>query len=150
MTDTEFDYYNIPNEIRIPALHERHTLTALEILREAIVSGTDRAAEAKLGFAYNRKEKLEIGEIAPEDGRHNYYNRDLDDIVVQVTVRFPRPEKDSKFAKLEETLIRETDEARIAAAEAELARIDAEEANMAQRKAALQMERAKLQDKIKK
>lgn len=141
----DFEWDNIPEEMNIPPLHEKHTLTALEILREAIATGEDRAAEAKIGFAYNRKDWLEIGEIAPASGAHNYYNSSRDDIVVQVTVRMRRPDaKDSKFAKLEETLVQEATEARIAAADAELAAVEAAEAALADRKAKAQAKRDSL------
>jgi hypothetical protein len=147
MTDTEYDYDNIPKEIRIDPLNEKHTFTALNILKDVIRAGADKGAEAKVGFAYERKNVLEIGEIAPENGEHNSYLRNRNDIVLQVTVRFNRDQAPESFAKLEEKLINEEAEARNAAIEAELARIDAEEAQMAQRKAALEAERAKLKAK---
>jgi hypothetical protein len=147
----DFEWDNIPREMNIDPLHEKHTLTALEILREAIRTGTDRAAEAKIGFAYERKDWLEIGEIAPLSGEHNYYNSSRDDIVVQVTVRFPRPdEKDSRFAKLEETLVQEATDARIAAADAELAAVDAAWAALEERKAKAQAKRNAIQEIPKK
>lgn len=147
----DFEWDNIPHEMHIEPLHEKHTLTTLEILREAIRTGSDRAAEAKIGFAYERKDWLEIGEIAPFSGEHNYYNSSRDDIVVQVTIRMSRPdEKDSRFAKLEETLVQEATDARIAAAEAELAAIEADEALLADRKAKAQAKRNKIQADLKK
>jgi hypothetical protein len=141
----DFEWDNIPNEMNIEPLHEKHTLAALDILREAIRTGTDRAAAAKIGFAYERKDWIEVGEIAPISGEHNYYNSSRDDIVVQVTVRFSRPDaKDSKFAKLEATLVQEATEARIAAADAELAAVEAAEAALAERKAKAQAKRDKI------
>ena len=147
----DFEWDNIPREMNIEPLHEKHTLAALEILKEAIRTGTDRAAEAKIGFAYERKDWLEIGEIAPFNGQHNCYNSSRDDIVVQVTIRMQRPDaKDSRFAKLEETLVQEATDARIAAAEAELAAIEADEALLADRKAKAQAKRDKIQADLKK
>lgn len=147
----DFEWDNIPEEMNIPPLHEKHTLAALAILKEAISTGTDRAAEAKIGFAYERKDWLEIGEIAPISGEHNYYNSSRDDIVVQVTIRMQRPDaKDSKFAKLEETLVDEATAARIAAAEAEMKAIEDEEAALAERKAKAQAKRDNIQAELKK
>jgi hypothetical protein len=147
----DFEWDNIPREMNIEPLHEKHTLTALEILKDAIRTGSDRAAEAKIGFAYERKDWIEVGEIAPISGEHNYYNSSRDDIVVQVTVRFPRPnEKDSRFAKLEETLVEEATAARIAAADAELAAVEAEEAAIAARRAKAQAKRDKIQADLNK
>lgn len=147
----DFEWDNIPEEMNIPPLHEKHTLAALAILKEAISTGTDRAAEAKIGFAYERKDWLEIGEIAPISGEHNYYNSSRDDIVVQVTIRMQRPDaKDSKFAKLEETLVDEATAARIAAAEAEMKAIEDEEAALAERKAKAQAKRDNIQADLKK
>lgn len=141
----DFEWDNIPEEMNIPPLHEKHTLKALEILRDAIATGNDRATEAKIGFAYERKTWMEVGEIAPASGEHNWHNSSRDDIVVQVTVRFPRPDaKDSKFAKLETTLVKEATEARIAAADAELAAVEAAEAALADRKAKAQAKRDSL------
>lgn len=147
----DFEWDNIPEEMNIPPLHEKHTLAALAILKEAISTGTDRAAQAKIGFAYERKDWLEIGEIAPASGEHNYYNSSRDDIVVQVTIRMQRPDaKDSKFAKLEETLVQEATEARIAAADAELAAVDAAWAALDERKAKAQAARNAIQPMPKK
>lgn len=147
----EFEWDNIPAEMNVPPLHEKHTLAALEILKETIRTGTDRAAEARIGFAYERKDWMEVGEIAPASGEHNYYNSSRDDIVVQVTVRFQRPdEKDSKFAKLEATLVQEATEARIAAADAELAAVDAAWAALDARKAKAQAARNAIQPLPKK
>lgn len=147
---TEYDYFNIPAEMPVEPLHEKHILSALQIVRDAISTGADKAAEAKVGFAYNRKNYLEVGEIAPIDGNHNYYNSHRDDILVQVTVRINRGDKDDLFHKLEEKLIEEAAETRIAAAETALATIEAEEASLAARKAKLQADRAKIQADLKK
>lgn len=147
----DFEWDNIPREMNIEPLHEKHTLTALEVLREAIRSGADRAAEAKIGFAYERKGWLEIGEIAPISGEHNCYNSSRDDIVVQVTIRMARPDdRGSHFARLETKLIEEATATRIAIAEAEMKAIEDEEAALATRKAAVQAKRDKIQADLKK
>lgn len=147
---TDYDTDNIPAEMPVEPLHEKHTLAALEILRNAIATGTDVATEAKIGFAYKRKLWLEVGEIAPISGEHNYYNSYRDDILVQVTVRLPRGDKDSLFSKLEETLVEEATEARIAAADAELAAVDAAWAALEARKAEALAKRNAIQPITKK
>lgn len=147
---TEYDYFNIPAEMPVAPLHEKHVLETLQIVKNAISTGTDKATEAKVGFAYNRKEWLEVGEIAPIDGHHNYYNSSRDDILVQVTVRINRGEKGDLFHKLEEKLIAEAAETRMAAAEAELAAIEAEEATLAARRTALEAKRNEIKTKLKK
>lgn len=139
----DFEWDNIPEEMTVEPLHEKYTLKALDILKEAIANGNDRASEAKIGFAYNRKGWMQVEEIAPANGAHNWYNSQ-DDVVVQVTIRMPRPDANSKFAKLADALTKDAEDARIAVAEAEIAEIEAAEAALAERKAKAQENRDKL------
>lgn len=129
--NTSFDTDNIPDEIHVSALGAQHFDAALEIIKDSVARGEVAAYESKAAFVYERSDWLETDPIV---GRRNEsYNTELDDILVQVTVRIPRTELFEKFEarlKEEDAWIREE------AAKATLKAIEAEEADLAARKAA--------------
>jgi hypothetical protein len=130
---TFFDTDNIPDEIHAEPLGAQHFDTAMTVIKDAVDRGEVAAYEAKAAFVYERRNWLETDPIV---GRRNEsYNTELDDILVQVTVRIPRTEL---FNKFEKTLQEEHELKQEEAAAAEIAKIEAEEAALAARKAAAQ------------
>lgn len=130
---TYFDTDNIPGEIHTEPIGEQHFDAALEIIADSVGRGEVAAYQVKAAFVYERRQWLETEAIV---GPTPASNADLDDILVQVTVRIPRT---SLFNNLEAQLHKEKewlrDENARAAAAAEIAAIEAEERHLAVRKA---------------
>lgn len=122
---TAYDYYNLPDELNVPAVPEELFDTALDAFTQALESDQLKAQEIKVAYVYDRNDYMSADAFAGK--RNASYANSNDDVVIQISLRVPNPkgrEELSNLAVLEERLTehnlnveRERLEKEIAAAE---------------------------------
>jgi hypothetical protein len=86
---TEFDYYNVPDEMNVSALPEELYGPALEVIARLAVSGDVLAKEIKIAHAYDRKGYMELDTLGGH--RNPSYPSPTDDLILQLTMRIKHP-----------------------------------------------------------
>lgn len=122
---TAYDYYNLPDELNVPAVPEELFNTAFDAFTQALESDQLKAQEIKVAYVYDRNDYMSADAFAGK--RNASYTTSNDDVVIQISLRVPNPkgrEELSNLAVLEERLTehnlnveRERLEKEIAAAE---------------------------------
>lgn len=86
---TYYETDNLPEEIPGQEFPEELIPLAVDAVHEAIESQNIRVQEAKVVYAYDRKGWLTMDTVG--GSRNPSYASDVDDMIIQLTVRIPHP-----------------------------------------------------------
>lgn len=145
----EYDYYNLPDEVKVEAVPEELFEDAQAALREALTLGVAKVQEIKVAHVYDRHGQMTLDKFGGD--RNASYGRDSDDVIIQLTVRVPHPLTTpfdlDRLTALEEKLTEHYLAAKTTKLEAEIAQAEADaeqaEATARQKREALDALRGK-------